>query len=77
MPARHDRFTYCEIARTAVDVGAKLGNDPTVSTQPDQSIIAMSYDPSGNVSSVTPPGKRAHLFTYDPAGCRRSLLRPA
>jgi RHS repeat-associated protein len=38
---------------------------PTQATQPDLTTIAMSYDPNGNVISVTPPGRPAHAFSYD------------
>jgi RHS repeat-associated protein len=32
----------------------------------DGKIVSFAYDPMGNLTTVTPPGKPAHLFTYTP-----------
>ena len=34
-------------------------------TLPDTRVIGFTYDPDGNVTSVTPPGRPAHGFAYD------------
>lgn len=36
----------------------------TRQTFPDGRVVDMSYDPNGNLTSITPPGKTAHLFEY-------------
>jgi len=33
---------------------------------PDNRDIRYSYDPKGNLTSLTPPGRPAHAFTYTP-----------
>src|SRR5207237_3935661 len=37
---------------------------PTRATLPDLNRLDLGYDNSGNVTSVTPPGRPAHVFDY-------------
>lgn len=36
--------------------------------QPDERIIDFGYDASGNLVSILPPGKAAHVFSWSPVG---------
>jgi RHS repeat-associated protein len=45
-------FTYDSVGR------------PLTQTQPDGGIIRLAYDHAGNTTSVTPPGRPAHTFSY-------------
>lgn len=38
---------------------------PLAQTLPDARVIRLAYDASGNVTSVTPPGRLAHTFTHN------------
>lgn len=43
---------------------------------PDGHEINFSYDPSGNLTSINPPGREAHLFTYDAVDMAESYTPP-
>lgn len=32
--------------------------------------IRYTYDPNGNLTSLTPPGREAHVFAYEEFGVR-------
>jgi RHS repeat-associated protein len=44
---------------------------------PDTNVISMNYDPSGNLISLYPPGRPAHLFTYTPNKQLENYIPPA
>ncbi len=43
----------------------------------DNNETAFSYDPQGNISSVTPPGRPGHVFNYTPVNLESSYAPPA
>src|SRR5690606_22537005 len=43
---------------------------------PDSQEILLAYDSSGNLFSITPPGKEAHLFEYTEVGKESEYLPP-
>jgi YD repeat-containing protein len=43
----------------------------------DGHVIAIHYDPNGNVIAITPPQKRAHARSYTPADALASYTPPA
>jgi len=45
-------------------------------TLPNSAIVEMSYDSTGNVTSLTPPGRAAHLFAYTPANQESDYIPP-
>ena len=49
----------------------------TRKTLPDGQAILLGYDAHGNVTSVTPPGKPAHLFAYTPVDLRSEYTSPS
>ena len=53
-----------------------LAGRPTNQTLPDLNVIASGYDPNGNVASVTPPGRPAHMFAYTSADRERDYSPP-
>ena len=53
-----------------------LAGRPTNQTLPDLNVIASGYDPNGNVISVTPPGRPAHLFAYTSADREKDYTPP-
>ena len=44
---------------------------------PDLREIQYSYDTNGNITSITPPGRPAHTFTYTPVDLEDSYDPPA
>jgi len=59
-----ESFTYDSIGRI------------TQRTLRDGRVIGFSYDANGNLSSVTPPGKPAHTFTFTTVNERASYTAP-
>jgi RHS repeat-associated protein len=67
-------FTY-DAARQLTDIGDPIGRStnfaydsaqrPLTQTLPDGRIVGLGYDGNGNVTSVTPPGRPAHAFSYN------------
>jgi RHS repeat-associated protein len=49
----------------------------TKQTLPDLREIQYSYDANGNVSSITPPGRPAHGFTYTPVDLESAYHPPS
>ena len=43
---------------------------------PDGRQIRYSYDSAGNVTSITPPGRPAHAFTYTPVDLEEDYVPP-
>ncbi|MEO8379688.1 MAG: RHS repeat-associated core domain-containing protein [Acidobacteriota bacterium] len=43
---------------------------------PGGRVTQVSYDPNGNVTSITPPGRPAHAFTYTPVDLLESYAAP-
>jgi RHS repeat-associated protein len=48
----------------------------TTQTLPDGRQIAFTYDANGNVTSITPPGKPAHVFAYTPVDLQGRYTPP-
>lgn len=48
----------------------------TRETRPDTFFIDLTYDPNGNLSSITPPGKPTHSFLYTPVDLVDDYLPP-
>src|SRR5205823_2560316 len=49
---------------------------PTSQILPDLSVIGMSYDPNGNVTSVMPPGRLGHVFAFTSADLEKDYTPP-
>lgn len=43
---------------------------------PDLTVIGMGYDPNGNATSVTPPGRPAHLFAFTASNQEKDYTPP-
>jgi YD repeat-containing protein len=43
----------------------------------DGTVVSFGYDAAGNLASVTPPGKPAHLFTYTPDNRLETYTAPS
>jgi len=46
-------------------------------TLPDGRLVDYSYDHNGNISSIVPPGRSAHVFTYTPLDQDESYTAPS
>ena len=44
--------------------------------EPDGRLLTLTYDANGNVTSVTPPGRDPHAFTYTPLDLEETYLPP-
>ena len=44
--------------------------------EPDGRVLQVAYDPNGNVTSITPPGRDPHTFTYTPLDLEETYLPP-
>ena len=49
----------------------------TQQTLPDGRVIGYSYDNLGNLLSITPPGRNAHVFNYTPVSLEAGYTPPA
>jgi len=47
----------------------------TSQSLPDGRSIAYSYDNLGNLLSITPPGRNAHVFNYTAVSLEKLLIR--
>jgi RHS repeat-associated protein len=56
--------------------GYDLAGRPSSQTLPDLTVIGMTYDANGNVNSVTPPGRPAHVFAFTSANLERDYTPP-
>jgi RHS repeat-associated protein len=54
-----------------------LGGLITKQTFPDNRYVLYTYDQNGNLASLTPPGRAAHVFQYTPADLEESYTPPA
>ena len=52
-------------------------NRLTAMTRPDLALTLSSYDPNGNVKTVTPPGRPAHQFDYTSVNLLETHTAPA
>ena len=50
---------------------------PLAQTLPDGREITFTYDANGNVTSITPPGRSAHGFTYTGVDLTQNYLTPS
>jgi len=48
----------------------------TGQTLPDSRVIGYAYDNNGNLSSITPPGRSAHIFNYTPVNLEAGYTPP-
>ena len=48
----------------------------TSETLPDGGVVSATYDPLGQLTSLAPPGRPAHRFTYTPADLLASYTAP-
>src|SRR2546426_3600556 len=58
-------------------VGYDLAGRVTSSFLPDNGVLGASYDRSGNLTSLTPPGRFAHFFAYSPVDLESDYTPPA
>jgi YD repeat-containing protein len=49
----------------------------TRQTLPDQREITYTYDPNGNVTSISPPGRPAHVFEYTTVNQEKQYTAPS
>jgi len=57
--------------------GYDLAGRVTSSFLPDNGVLGASYDRSGNLTSLTPPGRFAHFFAYSPVDLESDYTPPA
>lgn len=50
---------------------------PTQTTLPGSRVLAASFDANGNTTTLTPPGKPAHAFSYTPVDLEAQYTPPA
>jgi len=48
----------------------------TQQTRPDGAVIGFAYDAGSNLTSLTPPSKPAHGFTYTPVDLMENYIAP-
>jgi RHS repeat-associated protein len=53
-----------------------LATRPNTITRSDARTIGMGFDPNGNLTSLTPPGRPAHLFSYWPVDLEKDYTPP-
>ncbi|TMB21426.1 MAG: RHS repeat protein [Deltaproteobacteria bacterium] len=56
--------------------GYDLAGRSTSQTLPDLNVIGTSFDPNGNVISVSPPSRPAHVFAYTPVDLEKDYTPP-
>ena len=56
--------------------GYNLAGRMTSSVLPDTGVLGAAYDRSGNVFSITPPGRFAHSFAYSPVDLESDYTPP-
>ena len=62
------------LLRETVLTNDALGR-PLSATLPDLSSLSMSYDAASNVTSISPPGRTAHAFSYESRDLESNYLR--
>src|SRR5260221_3907213 len=63
-------------AQHSTTFGYDLAGRPISETLPDLNGIGTSYDANGNVTSVTPPARPAHVFTFWPSVLEKDYFPP-
>jgi RHS repeat-associated protein len=60
-----------------VSIGYDGANRPNSGLLPDLSSVAATYDGNGNLLSLAPPGRTAHLFSYQGGGLEQDYTPPS